>query len=63
MTYTGTTHQGAIETFWLHFSGLVRHAWGKYTSRFEKCCLTSYGNGTNKAIAANTIALNEQLNE
>jgi len=29
MTYTVTSHQGAIETLWLHFSGLVAlwHAW------------------------------------
>lgn len=31
MTYTRTSHRGAIETVWLHFSGHVRHAWSTHT--------------------------------
>jgi len=27
MTYTASSHLGAIEALWLHFSGLVWHAW------------------------------------
>jgi len=27
MTYTASSHLGAIETLWFHFPGLVWHAW------------------------------------
>jgi len=33
MTYTGASHQGEIEMFWPHFSGLAQHTC--LTSEFE----------------------------
>jgi len=32
MTNPRTSHQGAIEMFWIHFSGLVRHVWFQHTT-------------------------------